>query len=113
MNGLGAACHILSVGRHVNTERRAREIDLTNQVHVAIEDHYFRPVMELRAPRSESHYRAVVIGFRANGCALKLASAGHGVGTDHLSAGDIEQDNLTREPVREIRAKRTNGGAVA
>jgi hypothetical protein len=70
--------------------------------------------MELRTPRSESHHRAVVIGFRANGSALILAGAGHGVGTDQLSAGNIEQVHLTCEPViRVIAGKRTYGGTVA
>ena len=113
MNGLCAACHVLSVSRHVNTESRAGEVDLANQVHVAIEDHYLRPVMELGAPGSESHHCAVVVGFRANRCALKRTSPRHGIGTDHLRTGDIEQEDLTREPVREIPGKRTHGGAVA
>jgi hypothetical protein len=114
VNGLGAAYHVLSVARHVNTEHRARELDRTDKFDVAIEDHYFRPVVKLGAPRSESHDRAVVIRFRANGRALKRAIAGHGVGTDHLGTSDIEQEDLTREPVvREIPSKRTYGGAVA
>ena len=113
MDGLGAAYHVLSVSRHVNTERRAWELDRTDQVHIAIEDHYFRPIMELGAPRSESHHCAVVVGFRANGSALILTGAGHRIGTDHLGAGDIEQEDLPREPVREIPRKRTHGGAVA
>jgi hypothetical protein len=103
----------LSVSRNVNTESRAREVDLTDQVHVVIEHHYFRPIMELRTPGSESHHCAVVVRFRANGCALKRTSAGHGVGTDHLGTGDIEQEDLAREPVREIPGKGTYGGAVS
>jgi hypothetical protein len=113
VDGLGAACHVLSVSRNVNTESRAREVDLTDQVHVAIEDHYFRPIMELGSPRSESHHCAAVVGFRADGCALKRASARHGIGTDHLGTGNIEQDDLARKPVCKIRAKRTHGGTVA
>ena len=99
--------------RHVDTESRAREVDRTDQVHVAIEHHYFRPIMELRTPRSKSHHCAVVVGFRANRCALKRTSAGHGVGTDHLGTGDIEQEDLAREPVREIPGKGTYCGAVS
>ena len=114
MDGLGAAYHVLPINRHVNTERRAGELDRTDQVHITIEDHYFRPIMELGTPRSESHDRAVVVRLRANGSALILAGAGHGVGTDHLGAGDIEQENLACKPVvRVIAGKRTYGGAVA
>ena len=69
--------------------------------------------MELRTPGSESHHCAVVVGFRANRCALKRTSAGHRVGTDHLATGDIEQEDLAREPVREIPGKGTYGGAVS
>jgi len=113
VDGFGAAYHVLSVSRHINAECRAGEINLTNQLHAAIENHDLWPIVELRAPRSESHYRAIVIGFRANRCALKRARAGHGIGTDHLGTGDIEQENLTREPIREIPSERTHGGAVS
>ena len=113
MNGLGAACYVLPVCRYVNTERRAGEIDRTDQVYITIEDHYFRPVMELGPPGSESHHCAVIVRFRANGRSLILAGAGNGVGTDHLRTRDIEQDDFAREPVRIIHGKRTDGGAVA
>ena len=113
MNVLGAADHVLSVSRHIDTERRAGEVDLTNQFHAAIEHHYLRPVMELRTPRRESHDRTIVVRFRTHGRALKRACAGHGMGTDHLGTGDIEQDDVAREPVRVIHAKRTHGGPVA
>lgn len=113
MNELGATYHVLSVSRHVNTECRAGEIDLTNQLHAAVEDHYLRPVMELGTPGSESHHCAVVVGFGANGRALIHAGAGHRVGTDHLGAGNVEQNDLAREPViRIIPGKRTHGRAV-
>jgi len=69
--------------------------------------------MELRAPRSESHHCAVVVRFRTNGRAIEGARARHGIGTNHLSTGDIEQDDVAREPVRVIHAKRAYGGAVA
>ena len=69
--------------------------------------------MELGAPGSESHHCAVVVGFRANRCALKRTSTRHGIGTDHLGTGDIEQEDLAREPVREIPGKGTYGGAVS
>jgi len=70
--------------------------------------------MKLRTPGSESHHRAVVIRFRANGCALIHASAGHRVGTDHLGTGDIEQEHFACQPVvREISGERTHSGAVA
>ena len=62
--------------------------------------------MELCAPRSESHDCPVIVGFGANRRPLKRASAGHGIGTKHLGTGDIEQEDLAREPVREIRGKR-------
>ena len=94
MDGFGAAYHVLSVSRHVNTERRAREIDRTDQIDITIENHYFRPVMELGTPRSESHHCAVVVRLRANGRALKLASARHWVRTDHLRACHIEQEHF-------------------
>ena len=114
MNGLGSTYHVLSVSRHVNTECRAGEVDRTDQFHVAVEDHYFRPVMELGSPRSESQHCAVVVRSRANGRALKRASAGHGVGADQLGGSHIEQEDLAREPVvRVIAGKRTCGGAVA
>ena len=113
MDGFGAAYHVLSVDRYVNSERRAWELDRADQVHIAIEDHHFRPIMELGSPGSESHYRAVVVRFRANGSALILAGAGDWVGTDHLGAGDIEQEDLAREPVREIAGKRAYGRTVA
>ena len=91
MNGLGAACYVLPVSRNVNTESRAGKIDLTNQLHVAIEDHDLRPVVELGAPGSESHDRAVVVRFRANRRALKRASAGHGIGTDLRVPGGLQR----------------------
>ena len=70
--------------------------------------------MELGSPGRESHDRAVVIRFRASGGALKRATAGHGVGTDHLGTGDIEQEHFACQPVvREISGKRTYSGAVA
>jgi len=114
VDGFGAAYHVLPVSRHINTKRRAWELDRTDQVHITIEDHYFRPVMELGTPRSESHHSAVVVGFRANWGALERATAGHWVGTDHLGVGDVEQENLAREPVdREIPGKRSYRGAVS
>ena len=51
--------------------------------------------------------------IRANRRALSRSSARDGVGTDHLGTGDIEQEDLAREPVREIPGKRTYGGAVS
>src|SRR5438093_9342081 len=113
MNVFGAAYHVLTVSRYVNAECRAGEVDLTNQLHVAIKDHDLRPVMELCAPRSKSHDCAVIVGFGTNGRALKRASARDGIGTEHLGTGHIEQHDLAGQPVRKIRAKRTHGGAVA
>jgi hypothetical protein len=95
----------LSVSRNVNAESRAGEVDLADQVHVAIEHHYFRPIMELGTPGSERHHCAVVIRLRANRRALKRAGSRYGVGTDHLGTGDIEQEDLAREPVGEIPGK--------
>ena len=69
--------------------------------------------MELGTPGSESHHCAVIIRLRPNRRALKRAGARYGVGTDHLGTGDIEQEDLAREPVREIPGKRTYGGAVS
>jgi len=112
MNVFGAAYHVLTVSRYVNAECRAGEVDLTNQLHVAIKDHDLRPVMELCAPRSKSHDRAVVVGFGAHGRALKRTRARDGIGTEHLGTIHIEQHNLAGEPVREICAKRTYRGAV-
>ena len=109
MNGLGAAYHVLSVSRHVNTERGAGKVDRSDQIHVAIENHYLRPVMELCAPRSESHDCPVIVRFGADRRPLKRASAGHRIGTEHLGTGHIEQDDLAREPIREIRGKFLRG----
>ena len=61
--------------------------------------------MELGTPGSESRHCSIVIRLRANRSALKRTSAGHGVGTDHLGTGDIEQKDLAREPVGEISGK--------
>ena len=70
--------------------------------------------MELGTPRSESHHCAVVVRFGANGSALILTGAGNGVGTDHLRACHIEQENLACKPVvRIIPGKRAYGGTVA
>ena len=69
--------------------------------------------MELGTPRSESHHCAVVVRLRANGSALILARARDGIGTDHLRAVDIEQEDLAREPVGEIPRKRTYRGTIS
>jgi hypothetical protein len=54
VNGLGTAYDVLPVNRHINTKRRAGKVDRTDQFHVAIENHYPRPIMEFGSPRSES-----------------------------------------------------------
>ena len=113
MNSLGAACDVLSIRRHVNTESRAGKIDLADQLDATVKHHYLRPIMELGTPGSEGHHCAVVVRFRSNGRSLKVAGAGDGIRTNHLGTGDIKQDNLAREPVREIRSKRTYGRAIA
>ena len=69
--------------------------------------------MELCAPGSEGHNRAIVVGTGTNRCSLVHTGSADWIGTEHVMAWNIEQVDLATEPaVRVIGSKRTGGRAV-
>src|SRR6266436_1276376 len=69
--------------------------------------------MELCAPGSEGHNRAIVVGTGTNRCSLVHTGSADGIGTEHVMAWNIEQVDLATEPaVRVVGSKRAAGRAV-
>ena len=69
--------------------------------------------MVLRSPGSKSHDRAVVVRAGANWRSLIHTCAANRIGTEHVSACDIEEVDLATEPiVSDVAPERAHGRTV-